>query len=156
MNNFVKCPSCNSIEWIRKGKTPDKKYQKLRCKRCKKNWTVESSLVNRQINIPKINFAIIEHPDKMFSVNKVLISSINNDITYVRNIEFITSKVDSYKKIIDLASNLVTEVHPNPIKLNQFISDRMRNELNIMFPSIIAKRIEDLMESMCKDLSWNN
>jgi hypothetical protein len=157
MDNFVKCPKCDSIDWIRKGKTIDKKYQKLRCKRCKKNWKVESFLVNKQINIPETKFAIISHPDKTFSINKVSISNLNNsDISYVRNLEFVTSKVDTYKKIVELASNLTVEIHPNPIKLDQYISDGMRYQLNILFPQSIAKGLENLMESMCKDLSWNN
>lgn len=155
MNEFVRCPKCKSVDWVRKGKTIDKKYQRLRCKKCKKNWTVESFLVNRQKPLPKIENRIIEHPDGTFSVNKL--SIIDHGRTPdILNLEFITEKVGSYGEIIELASSLAEAVNPNPIKLEKHVPQSMVRQLELLFPKRVSKEIESMIETMCKEITtWN-
>lgn len=154
MGELIRCPNCQSIDWIRKGKTPDKKLQRLRCKSCHKNWTIESFLVNKQKPLPKIENRIIEHPDGTFSVNKL--SIIDHGRTPdILNLEFVTEKVESYGKIVELASSLAEVINPNPIKLDKHVPQSIIRQLQLLFPERIAKDVERMMETLCKEIKWN-
>lgn len=150
----VKCPKCKSRNFVRKGLSKDKQFQRLRCKGCGKNYSVEAFIVNKQMKLPEILFAIIEHPDKKFSVNKISIAKTVKNTDNIKNIEFVTSKVDSYEKVVELASKLSFDIHPNTIKLNQHVPQAIKNQLRILFPQETAYCLEQLMEQMCKGEQW--
>lgn len=149
----VKCPKCKGRHFVRKGKSKDKQFQRLRCKNCGRNWSVESFMVNKQIELPNIIFAIIEHPDGMFSVNEISVNSTKG-FEFVKNINYVTTKVDSYETVVELASKLTHDISPNTYKVDNYVSQDLRKQLKILFPPSVAKSIEDLIEAMCKDMKW--
>jgi transposase-like protein len=151
--NEVKCPNCKSRSWLRKGKSKDKQFQRLRCKDCGKNWSIESFIVNKQRELPEILFALVEHPDGMYSVNKIEINKTANK-THIRNVEFISSKVPTYEKVVELASKLALDIKPNVVKLDDYIPESLKNQVRILFPPDIANNIIKLMDNLCKELTW--
>ena len=151
MVNDVKCPKCKSRHFIRKGKSRDKQFQKLRCKNCGKYYSIESFLVNKQIELPEILIAIAEHPDGMFSINKIQINKVRKK-EVVQNLEFITKKVPTYQEVVELAAGLENEIHPNTIKLDQIVPKTMRQQLRLLFHPVLAESMEKFMETMCKEL----
>ena len=150
MSDEVKCPKCNSRSFVRKGKSKDQQFQRLRCKSCGKNWSVECFKVNKQMTLPEILFGIIEHPDKKFSVNKIEITRNGQNKKHIKNIEFVTAKVDSYQKVVELASKLSTDIHPNTIKLDQHVPHSIKNQLSILFSPEVSHNLIQFMESLCK------
>jgi transposase-like protein len=153
MDDEVRCPKCKSLHFTRKGKSKDKQFQKLRCKKCGKNWSVELFKVNKQIQLPEIKIAIVHHPDGMYSINKIQITKIENK-QIIRNAEFLTEKTKTYSDIVHLASMFAVDISPNVVKLDEFVPDILKQQINILFPSAVSKKIINLFESMCKDLSW--
>lgn len=151
----VKCPNCRSISFVRKGKSKDGQFQRLRCKKCLRNWSVESFLVNRQIELPEISFAIVEHPNKMFSINKIQTTKKENK-QFIENLDFITSKVSNYQEVVELASKLNLDIHPNPVQLDIHVPETLRKQLTILFPPDVTKQLIKFMETLCKGLSWSN
>lgn len=151
----VKCPKCKSRSFNRKGKSKDKQFQRLRCKDCGKNWSVECFMVNKQRELPEILFSLVEHPDGMFSVNKIEINKTANRVR-IKNIEFITAKVPTYKKVVELASKLALDIKPNVIKLDEYIPESLKKQVRILYPPDVANNIITLMDTLCKDLTWTS
>lgn len=149
----VKCPKCGGIHFIRKGKSKDKQFQKLKCKSCNKYYSVECFKVNKQINFPEFKTVIVEHPDGMFSVNKIRLNTVKG-IKFVKNLDFVTTKVNSYESVVELASKLTEDIDPDTYKLDNFVSEELQKQLKILFPPSLAKSIEDLLEEICKDMIW--
>ena len=94
---------------------------------------------------------IAEHPDGMFSINKIQINKVRKK-EVVQNLEFITKKVPTYQEVVELAAGLENEIHPNTIKLDQIVPKTMRQQLRLLFHPVLAESMEKFMETMCKEL----
>lgn len=158
METNIKCPKCGSIEWTRKGKTPDGEKQKLKCKKCGKGWALPYNEVNSP-NVPMkqkiedvwMQIRIVEHLDGTYSINRVSAVGTNGKNLEFHNIEYITEKINDYEKIIDIADKLTDFINPQPIKLNEQLPQSMMKQLDMIFPKNIAKQIKKFLEIMCEE-----
>jgi len=152
----VKCPKCNSSHFIRKGKTKNKQFQRLQCKSCNKRFQVETSIVNRQTQLPYKELRIVKHPDGAFSINVVRFVDVGKKNKHTENEQYLISKVQSYKGIIALAKEFSDPIDPHDIELDRLLSDSLIHEIKIAFQPNISQQIINLLENMARGLKWSD
>lgn len=134
----VTCPDCRSPGWIRKGKSKDGKFQKLKCKNCGRQYQVEEFLVNKQMALPTFENRIVEHPDGTFSVDRV--KMIDSKIG--ESLEQITVRKDTFGELMTIVRELRIEVNPTVIVLDKKSPrDQIFDLIKKTYPMNLSKMI---------------
>ena len=143
MSKEVKCPKCKSPGWVRKGKTKDKRFQKLMCKNCGKRYQVEEFLVNKQEALPLFENRIVEHSDGTFSVDRVKML----DKGIGESIEQISIRKDSFGELMTIIKELKIQVNPNVIRLR---TKDPREQLFKLINQVYNPKIANLIRGYIK------
>lgn len=151
----VKCPKCGSSDFVRKGKTKNKQFQRLQCKTCNKRFQVETSIVNRQ-RLPQKEIRIVKHPDGAFSINLVRYIDVGRKNPRIENQKYLTNKVNTYKEIVYLSKTYKSPINPHEIKLDRLLSNILIDEIKLAFQPTVSQAIINLLEKIARGLGWSS
>jgi hypothetical protein len=146
INEKIECPKCKGGTHTKKGKTSNKQFQRLQCKKCNKQFQIEVSIYDKQMKLPEISVRIVKFPKGGYAVCKI---NIIGD--WVHCLELLSEKVKTYKDIIALVrknKNISVDL-PGAVELDQYIPQTMINDLNKLFGSDAQKWV-NLLDAMAK------
>lgn len=135
LNEKISCPSCGGGSHVKKGKTPDGQLQKLKCKKCNRNFRVEINRYDKQMGIPTVETRIVKYPNGGYSVCKIMHTESTIPNKWIDCLLVITPKTRTYRETIKFIRNdkdIVLD-NPKPIEINRYIPETMVNDLKKLF-----------------------
>ena len=134
LNEKIECPDCKGGSHVKKGKSSNKQFQKLKCKSCGRNFRIELVRYDKQMSLPTIETRIVKYPNGGYSICKI--SYIDNPLpkNWVNCVEILSPKLRTYK---DAVSHIRTHDlkldRPGPVEIDRYIPENMVQDLIKLF-----------------------
>ena len=134
INEKITCPKCGGGSHTKKGKTKNKQFQRLQCKKCLKQFQIEVRIFDKQMKLPTIETRIIKYPNGGFSVCSIKYYDINVPNNRIECVEIFTPKVKTYRDIIKYIRTHDIEIdRPGPVEIDRHVPESVVKSLKYLF-----------------------